>query len=695
MNDPRRYIASVPPAHEPGRNNELNGLAYRVLERFGDLGESDFFSILHEWAGHCSPPMAREEAEKTIRSAWNGARAKGSVGTKAKAPSYKCGGSETTKPTTAPRPQAVSVAPTPKPSVYDLTDQAELPAPIPDATRQLIRTLYHAGEGIRICAARLDSEGHEVPIDRGVTLSREEWLRKFDAANGDPNKIWSSPERTGIYMSPNPMKIGGAFDADVTAFRFCLVEFDDISIDEQWTLYTKSRIPCAAVISSGGKSLHAWVKVEAATRAEYDQRVATLYQHFERAGYKPDAKNKNPSRLSRLPGCVRKDRRQELHAVSIGSESFTEWLSEIQAEGCGTTYTLDDILGDFDPTKDPNEILGQRWLCRGGSCLVIGPSGVGKSSLTAQFAITWALGLPAWDITPGRPLKSLIVQAENDRGDMHEMISGVLKSLGDPQWGANGDRLRSNIVVVTNTRDTAQRFTEVLHRLIDLHKPDLVWLDPILSFIGADVSRQEVCSQFFRNWLNPISDATGVVWMCVHHTGKPPSDAKAKAGWTHSDQSYSGIGSSEMVNWARATMILRAVDDHGNFELKLSKRGKRAGATHPNGEPTSTLWLRHAKDSICWEQVEPPSEPEPKPKKEKAGRSPIEIVSLNMHTFLSACPEGGEGLNQIAQRLEQWLADSHKIDLTFSTIKKNKIPELVACGKLAKSGKFYIPGPNK
>jgi hypothetical protein len=37
-------------------------------------------------------------------------------------------------------------------------------------------------------------------------------------------------------------------------------------------------------------------------------------------------------------------------------------------------------------------------------------------------------------------------------------------------------------------------------RLIAKHKPDLVWIDPLLSYIGDDISKQSVCSQFLRNW---------------------------------------------------------------------------------------------------------------------------------------------------------------------------------------------------
>ena len=86
-------------------------------------------------------------------------------------------------------------------------------------------------------------------------------------------------------------------------------------------------------------------------------------------------------------------------------------------------------LDKFDTTHDPDNVLGNRWLCKGGSCLIVGQSGIGKSSFAMQMAINWALGKATFGIAPERPLKSLIVQAENDRGDIAEMLK-VLPDSG-------------------------------------------------------------------------------------------------------------------------------------------------------------------------------------------------------------------------------------------------------------------------
>ncbi|NBR88056.1 MAG: hypothetical protein EBT61_21635, partial [Verrucomicrobia bacterium] len=62
--------------------------------------------------------------------------------------------------------------------------------------------------------------------------------------------------------------------------------------------------------------------------------------------------------------------------------------------------------------------------------LIVGNTGIGKSSLVMQMMIRWALGEGCFGINPARPLKSLLVQGENDEQDLAEMRDGVVGSLG-------------------------------------------------------------------------------------------------------------------------------------------------------------------------------------------------------------------------------------------------------------------------
>ena len=51
---------------------------------------------------------------------------------------------------------------------------------------------------------------------------------------------------------------------------------------------------------------------------------------------------------------------------------------------------MDISSGEPDPRKT---LLGNRFLCVGGGCLFIGPSGIGKSSARAQQDILWSIGM--------------------------------------------------------------------------------------------------------------------------------------------------------------------------------------------------------------------------------------------------------------------------------------------------------------
>jgi hypothetical protein len=301
-------------------------------------------------------------------------------------------------------------------------------------------------------------------------------------------------------------------------------------------------------------------------------------------------------------------------------------------------------LAALDTKHDPNNVLGNRWLCKSGSCLWVGQAGIGKSSLALQAASHWALNHPIFGIAPEKPLKSLFIQAENDDGDLAEMAQGVLQNLlTDANREECLELLSQRIVFVRNSTDTGPKFIAAVRRLIAEHQPDLVWIDPLLSFAGDDISKTEVASRFLRQGLQPIALETGIVWMIMHHTPKPPSDGgKGKAHWNSHDYAYAGLGSSELTNWHRAITLLRPLGD-GKFQLMLTKRGKRAGATWTDPETTTTeygitqIYLQHADTGIYWHQVAKPVEGDPvtaPPRKvNKAGQwgakySADQIVSL-------------------------------------------------------------------
>jgi len=158
-------------------------------------------------------------------------------------------------------------------------------------------------------------------------------------------------------------------------------------------------------------------------------------------------------------------------------------------------FDFADLL-NFDKTADPTSVLGNRWLCKGGSLLIVGQSGTGKSSLMMQAAVHWALGRDFFGIKPARPLRAIILQAENDAGDVSEALQDVV--AGAYLDSQERDQLRESLAIFRDTVSTGTAFTAALADLVREHRADIVFVDPLLSFAGIDVSDQEQASKFLR-----------------------------------------------------------------------------------------------------------------------------------------------------------------------------------------------------
>jgi len=267
-----------------------------------------------------------------------------------------------------------------------------------------------------------------------------------------------------------------------------------------------------------------------------------------------------------------------------------------------------DYLLTADRKNDPNNILGNRWLCKGGSLLIVGQSGTGKSSLMMQAAVHWALGRDFFGIKPIKPLRSIILQAENDALDCGESLQDVV--AGAYLDSAEIAQLKEHLAIYRDTVSTGTTFTAALKALIIEHKADIVFVDPLLSFAGIDVSDQEQASKFLRHDLAPILLETGAVLVAMHHTGKPKTSAE-KEGHTVADLAYAGLGSSEFTNYFREVAVLfRCQGEEPIYKFGLTKRRGRADLKDHTGQFKSEIYIRHAaqKGVIRWEYSQPPSQ---------------------------------------------------------------------------------------
>ena len=264
---------------------------------------------------------------------------------------------------------------------------------------------------------------------------------------------------------------------------------------------------------------------------------------------------------------------------------------------------------DADKETDPSCVLGNRFLCRGGSCLLVSQTGAGKSALVTHAALSLALA-PGHDFFGIRsrkgPLTSVIIQSENDEMDVAESIQGTLDGMGIPRGSQLVDQLGDRVFYYREAVKTGEAFGLLLRELVTRHKADCVWIDPILGFAGVDLSDQEAASHFLRHIIQPVLQDTGVILFSVHHTTKPAKDKSSSLA----DLAYAGSGSAELANWHRAVMVLtkdptaEGMEEQPFYTLRIPKRGGRAGLKDDQGNYTSSIPLRHAREQgrIAWER---------------------------------------------------------------------------------------------
>lgn len=310
---------------------------------------------------------------------------------------------------------------------------------------------------------------------------------------------------------------------------------------------------------------------------------------------------------------------------------------------CPDSFTIADLSA-----PDPKEtLLGDRWLCRGGSCLLVGSSGIGKSSASMQMDLLWACGREAFGIKPRGPLKIVTIQAENDRGDLYYMSEGVTQGLNFTQ-----DEILiglKNLRLVHEQSRTGEAFVrEVVEPLLEKHRPDLLRIDPLLAYAGGDMTKPEVSGKLLRTLINPLLTKYKCGLILVNHSPKPTNNDTSK--WRATDFMYSGSGGHDIVNWARSVLVISATNQRGTFEFIAAKRGG-IGWKDSDGVKEWSQFYKHAEAGIWWEAAEEPPKKvtggigknSPKTRQDILMLLPAPPESVSQHMLIAKAAESGIG----------------------------------------------------
>ena len=342
-----------------------------------------------------------------------------------------------------------------------------------------IETLYQPEETVGFATqVKADSHGRYKPVNTNLSLKAADFIERLEQCGSIEEVIGPYRPECGAWIRMNPLDGKGQADKNVVAFRYVLIESDTLPREEQERFYRKYELPIACLVDSAGKSVHAVVHIDAPGEQEYRKRVNYLFRFLEARGFPVDNANKNPSRLSRMPGAVRGGTMQTLLATNIGRRSWGEWLEYAEELALlPEPVTLSDVKEP--PEKPPELIAGV--LRRGHKALISGPSKAGKSFLLIELAISIAEGRP-WLGFPCRQGKVLYMNLEIDPASCIGRFLAIYRAMGIV------DRHDENIVI-WNLRGHAlplDRLAPLLIRRMKGEAFSAVIIDPIYKVITGD-----------------------------------------------------------------------------------------------------------------------------------------------------------------------------------------------------------------
>lgn len=356
-------------------------------------------------------------------------------------------------------------------------------------------------------------------------------IKELDACGGDVGKVMGDcdPE-IGAWICFNPVDGTGRKDANVTSYRYALVECDNMEPGKQLAAIHQMELPCAALVYSGGKSIHAIVWVNAPDYAEYRKRVDHLYAICQKNGLTLDQQNRNPSRLSRMPGILRAGQKQALLETNVGKSCWEDWCDWVEActDDLPDTECLADDWDDLPPLADA---LISGVLRQGHKMLLAGPSKAGKSFALIELCIAIAEGktwLGRFSCAQGRVL---YINLELDRPSCLHRFKDVYTAMG-----LAPDHLKN--IDIWNLRGASVPMDKLAPKLIRRAGKKgytAVILDPIYKVITGDENSADQMAKFCNQFDVVCRALDCAVIYCHHHSkgaqgGKRSMDRASGSG---------------------------------------------------------------------------------------------------------------------------------------------------------------------
>lgn len=254
-------------------------------------------------------------------------------------------------------------------------------------------------------------------------------------------------------------------------------------------------------------------------------------------------------------------------AVDVASRASTELAGIIDGASTGVlqTKTLDEILQG----SDEYDWLIPHLLERKDRLIVTGPEGSGKTTWVRQMCVLSAAGINPVTFEQIRPLKVLVVDAENTERQWRRATRLVVADAaraGVVNPGANIHVAAGHRIDITRGSHLSE-----IHRLIDIHKPDAVFIGPLYKLVNRAITNDDDAAPLIVA-LDSLRERDVALVMEAH---------AGKAAGADGTRDLRPRGSAALLGWPEFGLGLRPDPEEPNCVDVVRWRGDRDQRSWP------------------------------------------------------------------------------------------------------------------
>ena len=183
----------------------------------------------------------------------------------------------------------------------------------------IIKHLFKEGEFIAMTGSYWEPD---------TVKTREDWLLYLNS-----NHAPQSNKGGWIYMNPiNESRGKHITNQDIAQFRYILLDGDELPKDDQLRLLGSIVPSISAIVDTGNRGYHAWVKLDAKNGEEYNRRARDTFRTLK--ALKFDPATKLPFCKSRMPNIHRVEADKKIDGMQqliyLNSNPFSDVIFPIE-----------------------------------------------------------------------------------------------------------------------------------------------------------------------------------------------------------------------------------------------------------------------------------------------------------------------------------------------------------------------------